>query len=74
MADLGAADAAARQRHNEAAAARLSGMAAYYSARAAWGRRADSARYQALADYYADMPWRAETMSLARGVAGLNGR
>ena len=74
IADLSAADAAARQRANEAASSRLSGMAAYYSARAAWGRRADSARYQALADHYARLTWTAETMSLSRGVSGLYGR
>ena len=58
----------------EAEGLRLTGMAAYYSERAAWGPRALSARYQALADYYAKVPWDPNTMSTARGFGSLYGR
>ncbi len=68
------AAAMARQRALEASAARYTGMAAYFAERAAWGPRADAARYQALADHYATLTWDATTLARTRGVAGLYGR
>ncbi|MCJ7737796.1 MAG: hypothetical protein MUQ10_10875 [Anaerolineae bacterium] len=74
VADLATAEAAARARATQADGARYTGMAAYLSARAAWGPRAQSARYQALADYYANLSWDTATMSRLRGVGALYGR
>ncbi|MCU0521523.1 MAG: hypothetical protein MUF84_12615 [Anaerolineae bacterium] len=78
MADLAKAEAdiaaLSRQRAAEADAARYTGLAAYYSERAAWGPRADAARYQALADYYATLTWDATTLARTRGVAALYSR
>jgi hypothetical protein len=54
--------------------ARLTGMAAYYSRQAAYGPRADSARYQALAEHYANLRWNPATLSREHGLGALYGR
>jgi hypothetical protein len=64
----------AQGRSRRADGARLTGMAAYYSRRAAYGPRADSARYQALADHYANLRWDPNTLSREHGLGALYGR
>lgn len=73
-ADRLANEATARQRATQADGARYTGMAAYYSGRAAYGPRALSARYQALANYYAGLRRDIGTLSTARGLGALYGR
>ena len=61
-------------RSRRADGARLTGLAAYYSELAAYGPRALSARYQALAEHYSRLRWDPDTLSREHGLGALYGR